>query len=140
MVKSQDIRYNKLYYAGPGVDPIPLPLAKTAVYVDIGPNQKPLSHYKNEESMLQKLIKKAKRYFQHSREPRVKWSEIDNYPIAEVIFTWDTMPGLTRKGEKTHLTFLFNTGDEDMCLENLRHFMKGIKNMTIFRFLLYLIM
>ena len=40
------------------------------------------------------------------------WSigpKVNEKPVAEVLFTWDEMPGLTKKGDLTNLTYFFQT-------------------------------
>ena len=124
-------RYQRLYYPGCGIDATPLPIAESALYVDPIPpifleNEKqgkePAANH-----MLNNLLKMVKELFLLQEEPIVDWSTSPmNCPIAEVLFTWNYMPGLTLNGQSTKLTYLFNTGHEDTASENMSHFLLGV--------------
>ena len=130
-MESSAIRYNKLYYPGSFKDIKPLPAAKSVIYVDFAPDLP--SFYKDEEfikehghsfyaknsvgiegakEMIEDMIERTKKTYKISEEPVVDWSKTTNEkekPIAEVLFTWDEMPGLTKKGDLTNLTYFFQT-------------------------------
>ena len=78
--------------------------------------------------MIKDMIERAKKTYKISEEPVVDWSKTTNEnkllsqsypkkasekPIAEVLFTWDEMPGLTKKGDQTMLTYFFQTDYND---------------------------
>ena len=76
--------------------------------------------------MLEDMIKKAKKTYKISEEPVIDWSKTTNEkekPIAEVLFTWDEMPGLTKKGDLTNLTYLFQT-DFNVASTQLREILE----------------
>ena len=127
-------RYERLYYPGPLSDGTPLPIAKSALYVDPMPSNAP-KLYPNgkhgnepaEKFILNNVLKMVKNFFLLQKEPLVDWStDSKNRPIAEVLFTWNDMPGLTLNGQSTKLTYLFNTYDYDLAPENMSHFMLGV--------------
>ena len=130
-MSSLQTRYQRLYYPGCGTDATPLPIAESALYVDPIPpifleNEK---HGKEPaaKQMLNSLLKMVKKLFLLQEEPIVDWStDSMNRPIAEVLFTWNVMPGLTLNGHTTKLTYLFNTGHEDTASENMSHFLLGV--------------
>ena len=112
-------RYQRLYYPGSGCDPTPLPIAESALYVDPLPSNSP-KEFPNgkhgyepaEKFLLNNLLEMVKKVFLLQEEPIVDWSTGSiNHPIAEVLFTWNDMPGLTLNGQTTKLTYLFNTID-----------------------------
>ena len=109
-------RYQRLYYPGSGRDPTPLPIAESALYVDPIPNKDLEIEYNGKEPaakhILNDLLEMVKKVFLLQKEPIVDWSTGSiNRPIAEVLFTWNDMPGLTLNGQTTKLTYLFNTID-----------------------------
>jgi hypothetical protein len=109
-------RYQRLYYPGSGRDPTPLPIAESALYVDPIPNKDLEIEYNGKEPaakhILNDLLEMVKKVFLLQEEPIVDWSTGSiNHPIAEVLFTWNDMPGLTLNGQTTKLTYLFNTID-----------------------------
>ena len=122
-MESSAIRYNKLYYPGSGLDIKPLPAAKSAVYVDLGPvnwilpaNSKKmklievLEKVEELEEFVMNIIVDVNKKYQLIKEPVVNWTKSENEkPVAEVLFTWDEMPGLTKKGDLTNLTYFFQT-------------------------------
>ena len=116
-MESSAIRYNKLYYPGSGMDIKPLPAAKSAVYVDLGPDNWILpADYKKMEvievakKMVEEIIVDVNKKYQLIEEPMVNWTKSENEkPVAKVLFTWDQMPGLTKKGDLTNLTYFFQT-------------------------------
>ena len=124
-------RYQRLYYPGSGRDVTPLPIAESALYVDPIPSiqlenkkhgKEPAAKY-----ILNNLLEMVKKMFLLQKEPIVEWSTGSmNRPIAEVLFTWNHMPGLTINGQTTKLTYLFNTADVDVVKENMRHFLLGV--------------
>ena len=127
-------RYERLYYPGPLSDGTPLPIAKSALYVDPMPSNAP-KLYPNgkhgnepaEKFILNTVLKMVKNFFLLQKEPLVDWStDSKNRPIAEVLFTWNDMPGLTLNGQSTKLTYLFNTYDYELAPENMSHFMLGV--------------
>ena len=141
-MESSAIRYNKLYYPGSGDDIKPLPAAKSVIYVDFAPKLPPycpnphkrygISYYANSvgiegaKEMIEDMIKKAKKTYKISEEPVIDWSKTTNEkekPIAEVLFTWDEMPGLTKKGDLTNLTYLFQT-DFNIASTQLREILQ----------------
>ena len=141
-MESSAIRYNKLYYPGSGDDIKPLPAAKSVIYVDFAPKLPPWCgnphiHYgisadansvgiEGAKEMLEDMIKKAKKTYKISEEPVIDWSKTTNEkekPIAEVLFTWDEMPGLTKKGDLTNLTYLFQT-DFNVASTQLREILE----------------
>ena len=127
-------RYQRLYYPGCGTDATPLPIAESALYVDPLPSNSPkefpngkYGYEPAEKFLLNNLLEKVKRVFLLQKEPIVEWSTgLMNRPIAEVLFTWNDMPGLTLNGQTTKLTYLFNTADCDVVEENMRHFLLGV--------------
>ena len=112
-------RFERLYYPGPLSDGTPLPIAKSALYVDPlpsnAPNLYPEGKHGNEPAekfILNNVLNMVKNFFLLQKEPLVDWStDSKNRPIAEVLFTWNDMPGLTLNGQTTKLTYLFNTID-----------------------------
>ena len=123
MESSAEIRYNKLYYPGSYDDIKPLPAAKSVIYVDFAPNGMGIEGAKE---MIKDMIKKAKKTYKISEEPVVDWSKTTNEkekPIAEVLFTWDEMPGLTKKGDLTILTYFFQT-DFNVASNQLREILE----------------
>ena len=77
-------RFNKLLYIGSGTDPLPLPIAKNAVYVDAS------------DININSLVKEVKRRFQLLEEPKIEYSQIQGTPIATILFKWGCHLGLTR--------------------------------------------
>ena len=133
-MSSLQSRFERLYYPGPLFDGTPLPIAKSALYVDpmpsIAPNLYPKGKHGNEPAekfILNNVLNMVKNFFLLQKEPLVDWStDSKNRPIAEVLFTWNDMPGLTLNGQSTKLTYLFNTYDYDLAPENMSHFMLGV--------------
>ena len=130
-MSSLQARYQRIYYPGPYIDATPLPIAKSALYVDPIPTLR-LENEKNGKEpaakhLLNMLLEMAKKLFLLQKEPIVDWSTgSKKRPIAEVLFTWNDMPGLTLKGQTTKLTYLFNTCDHDVVKKNMRHFLSGV--------------
>ena len=79
-------RYEKLLYFGSGGDILPLPIAKTAVYVDV--TKQNISY----------LTKEAEKLYSFSKEPKIVHSQDGS--ISEVVFTWGNNPPLTRYVKK----------------------------------------
>ena len=77
-------RFNKLLYIGSGTDPLPLPIAKNAVYVDAS------------DINMKSLVKEVKRRFQLLEEPKIEYSQVQGTPMAIILFKWGSHPGLTR--------------------------------------------
>ena len=77
-------RFNKLLYVGPGTDPLPLPIAKNAVYVDAS------------DINLKSLVMEVKRRFQLLEEPKIEYSKVQGKPLATILLKWGYLPGLTR--------------------------------------------
>ena len=77
-------RFNKLLYVGPMTDPLPLPIAKKAIYVDAS------------DINMKSLVKEAKRRFQLLEEPKIEYAEVQGKPLATIWFRWGFNPGLTR--------------------------------------------
>ena len=133
-MSSLQTRYKRLYYPGPLFDGTPLPIAESALYVDPMPSNAPhwypKGKHKNEPAekfILNNVLKMVKTFYLLRKEPLVDWSnDSKNRPIAEVLFTWDHMSGLTLKGQTTKLTYLFNTYDYDLAPENMSHFLFGV--------------
>ena len=133
-MSSLQSRYERLYYPGPLFDGTPLPIAKSALYVDPVPSNAPNLYPKGkhgnepaEKIILNNLLNMVKKFFLLQIEPLVEWStDSKNRPIAEVLFTWNDMPGLTLNGQTTKLTYLFNTYDYDLVPESMSHFMLGV--------------
>ena len=133
-MSSLQTRYRRLYYPGCGTDATPLPIAESALYVDPlpsnYPNRFPNGKHGNEPAekfLLNSLLKLVKKLFLLHKEPIVDWSTSPmNCPIAEVLFTWNDMPGLTLNGQTTKLTYLFNTTDFDVVQKNMSHFLLGV--------------
>jgi hypothetical protein len=133
-MSSLQTRYRRLYYPGCGTDATPLPIAESALYVDplpsFYPKKFPNGKHGNESAekfLLNRLLKLVKKLFLLQEEPIVDWSTSPmNCPIAEVLFTWNDMPGLTLNGQTTKLTYLFNTLNEDLASENMSHFLLGV--------------
>ena len=128
-MSSLETRYKRLYYPGPLFDGTPLPIAESALYVD------PMLSFANgkheneaaEKFILDNVLKMVKKFYLLQEEPLVDWvTDSMNRPIAEVLFTWNHMPGLTLNGQTTKLTYLFNTYDYDLAPENMSHFMLGV--------------
>ena len=147
-MESSAIRYNKLYYPGSYTDIKPLPAAKSVIYVDFAPKLLPTPWCNDEEfikkhmpgpsfyansvgiegakEMIEDMIERTKKTYKISEEPVVDWSKTINEkekPIAEVLFTWDEMPGLTKKGDLTNLTYLFET-DFNVASTQLREILE----------------
>ena len=114
----QITRFNKLMYIGPLYDPLPLPLAKEAIYVDWMPRfwQNPVHKCDKNgkydcnipECLIDCLITQAKDFFK-IEEPIVEWSTLQYRPIAEITFKWKDMYNITRNGDTTKLTYVFET-------------------------------
>ena len=124
-------RYQRLYYPGSGWDATPLPIAESALYVDPIPNKDLEIEYDGKEPaakcILNSLLQMVKKVFLLQKEPIVEWSTgLMNHPIAEVLFTWNDMPGLTQNGQSTKLTYLFNTSDDELVQENRSHLLLGV--------------
>ena len=77
-------RFKKLLYIGSGLDVLPLPVAKSAVYVEAG------------NINLDLFIKYVKQGYKLIEIPKVEWTTMDGKPLAKVTFKWDEMPSLTR--------------------------------------------
>ena len=77
-------RFNKLLYIGSGTDPLPLPIAKNAVYVDAS------------DTNMKSLVTEVKRRFQLLEDPKIEYSQIQGTPIATILFKWGCHLGLTR--------------------------------------------
>ena len=130
-MSSLQTRYRRLYYPGCGIDATPLPIAESALYVDPIPNKDLEIKYNGKEPAakhrLKSLLAMVKELFLLQEEPIVDWSTGSmNRPIAEVLFTWNNMPGLTLNGQSTKLTYLFNTTHEDTASKNISHFLLGV--------------
>ena len=133
-MSSVQTRYKRLYYPGPLMDGTPLPIAESALYVDPMPSFAPKCYpdgkHENqpaEKDILDNLLEMVKIFYLLQKEPLVDWSnDSKNRPIAEVLLTWDHMPGLTLNGQTTKLTYLFNTYDYDLAPKNMRHFLVGV--------------
>ena len=97
-------KFNHLLYIGAGTDPIPLPVAKKAVYVD-------KAYYPKWVDM---LINKAKTLYSILEEPKIEWTQFENRPIAKITFKWAKMPHLTHSGDVTQVIYLFRTEDLDL--------------------------
>ena len=116
------------------MDGTPLPIAESALYVDPMPSFAPKCYpdgkHENqpaEKDILDNLLEMVKIFYLLQKEPLVDWSnDSKNRPIAEVLLTWDHMPGLTLNGQTTKLTYLFNTYDYDLAPKNMRHFLVGV--------------
>ena len=141
-MESSAIRYNKLYYPGSGMDIKPLPAAKSVIYVDFAPKLPPycpnphkrygISYYANSvgiegaKEMIEDMIERTKKTYKISEEPVVDWSKTINErekPIVEVLFIWDEMLGLTKKGDQTVLTYFFQT-DFNVASNQLREILE----------------
>ena len=77
-------RFNKVMYLGAGKDPFPLPLAKNAIYVD------PMN------KSMELFIQRTKEFYPFLEEPIVKWTTIEDRPVAKIVFKWDQIGQLTR--------------------------------------------
>ena len=77
-------RYEKLLYIGSGTDPIPLPIARNAIYVEIT------------NINMEILIAETNRRYALLEEPIVEYSMTNNCPVAKILFKWGENPGLTR--------------------------------------------
>ena len=127
MESSESIRFNKLYYPGSGMDIKPLPAAKSAVYVDLAPENwiLPADYKKMEvievaEKMVEEIIVDVNKKYQLIQKPVVNWTKSENEkPVAKVLFTWGEMPGLTKKGDLTNLIYFFQT-DTDVPSTQLK--------------------
>ena len=116
-MESSAIRYNKLYYPGSGMDIKPLPAAKSAIYVDLCPHDwilpadyKKMKVIEVAKKIVEEIIVDVNKKYKLIKEPVVNLTKRENEkPVAEVWFTWDEMPGLTKKGDQTILTYLFKT-------------------------------
>jgi hypothetical protein len=90
------------------------------------------------KEMIKDMIERAKKTYKISEEPVVDWSKTTNEnkllsqsypkkasekPIAEVLITWDEMPGLTKKGDLTNLTYFFQT-DYNIATTQLREILE----------------
>ena len=117
--------FNKLMYIGPSHDPLPLPLAKEVIYVDWMPRYwgNPVHRCDNEngkfdcnipECLIDSLISQAKDYFEIEEEPKVEWSMLQYRPIAKITFKWKEMYNITKNGNFTELTYIFETRDFEM--------------------------
>ena len=114
-------RYNKLLYIGSGTDPLPLPVAKSAVFVD-RLNSK--IHIKCDNFGVEKcdepkcvigfLLEKVKSLYVILQKPVVTWYTISKRPVAKVVFEWGEMPFLTQHGDKTVLSYIFGTDDAEI--------------------------
>ena len=112
-------RYNKLMYIGPLHDPLPLPVAKKAIYVDWMPRfwQNPSCKCEKygkydcnmPECLIDCLITQAKDYFKIEDPVVVEWSTLQYRPIAKVTFKWKDMHNVTKDGDVTELTYIFET-------------------------------
>ena len=117
-------RYNKLMYIGPLHDPLPLPVAKKAIYVDWMPRfwQNPSCKCEKNgkydcrmpECLIDCLITQAKDYFKIEDPVVVEWSTLQYRPIAKVTFKWKDMHNLTKDGDVSELTYIFETRDFEM--------------------------
>ena len=133
-MSSLQTRYKRLYYPGPLFDGTPLPIAESALYIDPlpsnYPNLFPNGKHGNEPAekfILNNLLKMVKKLFLLQKEPLVDWSTNSmNRPTAEVLFTWNDMPGLTLNGQSTKLTYLFNTSDDELVQDNMSHLLLGV--------------
>lgn len=125
MPTEQITRFNKLMYIGPSHDPLPLPLAKEVIYVDWMPRYwgNPVHRCDNEngkfdcnipECLIDCLISQAKDYFEIEEEPKVEWSMLQYRPIAKITFKWKEMYNITKNGNFTELTYIFETRDFEM--------------------------
>ena len=74
-------RFNKLLYIGSGTDPLPLPIAQNAVYVDAS------------NININSLVTEIKRRFQILEEPKIDYSQIQGTPVATILFKWGYHPG-----------------------------------------------
>ena len=77
-------RYEKLLYIGSSTDTIPLPIAKTAIYVEIT------------NINMEILIAETKRRYALLEDPVVEYSTFEDRPMAKMLFKWGENPGLTR--------------------------------------------
>ena len=77
-------RYEKLLYIGALTDPLPLPIARNAVYVDIC------------KINMVALINTAKQMYKLSQEPTIVYSNVEYREVAEILFEWGDNPPLTR--------------------------------------------
>ena len=84
-------RYERLYYPGPLSDGTPLPIAKSALYVDPMPSNAP-KLYPNgkhgnepaEKFILNNVLKMVKNFFLLQKEPLVDWStDSKNRPMQK---------------------------------------------------------
>ena len=135
-MESSAIRYNKLYYPGSYTDIKPLPAAKSVIYVDFAPiplwckDDKKLAKnsvgIEGAKEMIEDMIERTKKTYKISEEPVVDWSKTINEkekPIVEVLFIWDEMLGLTKKGDQTVLTYFFQT-DFNVASNQLREILE----------------
>ena len=146
MPTEQITRFNKLMYIGPMNDHLPLPLAKEAIYVDWMPRfwqnhvhtcDKIGKHDCNiPECVIDYLITQAKEYFEIKEEPKVEWSTLQYRPIAKVMFKWKDMYNITKNGNETELTYIFETRDFEMGTnEKLKKFSDDVDMIWICGFL-----
>ena len=124
-------RFDKILYLGSGSDALPLPIGKTAVFVDNRGNkgQQEFNQRPSDkaEFILKELIDQAKDVFSILDEPFVEWDTIENRPIAKVLFKWGEMPNLTSKSDTTNLIYLFGTQDTDIgSNEDLKSFSEHV--------------
>ena len=117
-------RYKKLMYIGPFNDPLPLPLAKKLIYVDIQPgfwlnhscgcNKYGKYNCFMPECLIDCLITQAKDYFKIEDPVVVEWSTLQYRPIAKITFKWKDMYNITKDGDVSELTYIFETRDFEM--------------------------
>ena len=117
-------RYEKLFYPGGLSDGIPLPIAKKAIYVDkdLSP-KKPL--IEASKKVVKEMIEKIRGMYKLKNDPIKDWNmtrSTENAPIAEVMFIWGDMPGLTKKGDTTKLIYFFKTGYSFSDYKQNHHF------------------
>ena len=77
-------RFKKLLYIGSCVDVLPLPIAKTAIYVDAS------------DVNLELFVKYVKQCYKVIEMSKITWTTIDGRPLVKMTFKWNEMPSLTR--------------------------------------------
>ena len=77
-------RFNKLFYIGAGNDVLPLPIARSAIYIDVC------------DVNANVFISEVKESFKLVEEPFSKHDILENRPVIYLQFKWGDMANLTR--------------------------------------------
>ena len=111
-------RHNKLLYIGSGTDPLPLPVAKSAIFADILYSKRcecddsaGAEKCELPKCIIRILLEKVKSLYVVLKRPVVTWYTVNKRPVAKVVFEWGDMPFLTQHGDKTVLNYIFGMED-----------------------------